>query len=86
MKLTNEDLKWLAEFAGLEAGKLYWKLNGKCFCYLSGWNPLEDWNCLRLVLEALVKKSHMIRLTLYEGKGEVAGQIWCNIFSCWEGY
>ena len=62
MNLTNADLKWLAECAGLRqyyagitgtAG--YIDRAGNTICRVIDWQPLTNWNHLRLVLEALVK-------------------------------
>lgn len=63
----QEQLAALAEFCGAESnslckdrrtGKPYWQFPSGKTIAKHLWNPYEDWNHLRLVLEAWCKKVH----------------------------
>ena len=76
------DNERLAEFTGLKRGEIagqehsYYTKTGKWFCRVIDWNPLEDWNHLKLVLEALVRKmGDTLRLELYYGHGQFGADI-----------
>ena len=63
---TAEELRWLASFAGVDISWCDILTHGEPLQYFARWNPLEDWNHLRLVLEALVEKN---KVTIIGGQG-----------------
>ena len=56
---TAEELRWLASFAGVDISWCDILTHGEPLHYFARWNPLEDWNHLRLVLEALVNQYYL---------------------------
>ena len=82
-KLSQEQLDSLARFAGLTLNidqQAWIDERGGVFCSERFWQPLTDWNCLKLVLEALCKKvvvdpSVPLRIYLSAGGG---ASLLCN--------